>query len=68
MNLYYAVATIMDTDESEILFDWYYYEHDFGGVELVGDEPKYDTQLPMTGTQWTKHLKSYYPNAVVVKL
>ena len=52
MNLYYALATITDTDDSEIVLEWYYYEHDFGGVELVTDSFEHDLVLNMTGTEW----------------
>ena len=68
MNLYYALATITDTDDSEIVLEWYYYEHDFGGVELVTDSFEHDLALNMTGTEWGSWLKNYYPNAKVVKL
>ena len=67
-NMYYAVATITDTDDSEILVEWYYYEHDFGGIELVTDSFEHDLALTMSGVEWGKWLKSYYTNAVVVKL
>ena len=68
MNLYYAVATIKETDETEILLEWYYSEHDFGGVELVDNKPENDWHTTMKVSKWYKNLKKYYPNAVVVKL
>lgn len=68
MKLYYAIATSSDTDGSELIFEWYYYEHDFGGVELVGDNTEYDYHTKMNGKQWTNHLKKYYPSAVVERV
>lgn len=68
MNLYYAVATITDFDGSELLCEWYYYEHDFGGIELVDDKVENDLLMQMNGKEWSSYLKKYYSNAKVVKL
>jgi hypothetical protein len=68
MNLYYAVATLTDTDDSEILLEWYYYEHDFGGVELVDDKLENDLLMQMSGKEWSTYLKRYYSNVEIVRL
>lgn len=67
-NLYYATVTTQDTDGSDLVFEWYYYEHDFGGVEIVSEDTEDDYHTNMTGKQWISNLKKYYPDMVVAKV
>jgi hypothetical protein len=67
-KLYYAIATDIDTDKSTLTLEWYFYEHDFGGIEMDDDRPQNDLMTHMTAKEWYNWVKEYYPDLKVVRV